>query len=640
MTLWCEIKTIVVILAMLLLPGWALLSLGKYRERWQPLQRWFLALCLGIAVYPVIFYAARVVFPGLLIGTNKLLLFLALCALMIILRLRKDWKAQFSLGRHAGFILFILLLTLGTRLYLAHMYPYPAWTDSVHHSIITKLVMQSGQLPTTMLPYDPGSLSGYHLGLYSLTGPLGLLTGIPPHSSLIWFCQFVNGLAGLGVFLVLDRKVSRVAGLAGLVFAGLLSFQPAWYFNWGRDTQLVAQSILLPAGLAFWDLLEHANKSAEEPRCNRYIGILLTSILVAGCSMIHFRVAAFLLPLLLLVAAISLARKCIFPKQRLKLTGTILIVGFVSIVMILPAFIPAITDYLNPIPRNPTSAKLPTAPRNLSEDTFYRFTYKQFESLGLTKVLTGLALGGLITGLFFQKTRSLALLIILWVLLLIAEGYLYLFNIRKLAFINMTGIMIAAYLPGALGFGLLVHHLANLLTHLPGFQTPNVLMIVLCLAGLIYAPDRINGVESYRFYMTPDDEKAMNWIRTHIPADGVIGINTAYWTQTAFIGTDAGFWLPYFAERETSTRTMMSYRAVDFTNVRLRTMSIMKLYENPNELTDLCELGIDYLYSASNPPYNKQDFNVESLILQPGVSLLYNQGGVQVLHICSGGNLP
>ena len=90
-----------------------------------------------------------------------------------------------------------------------------------------------------MIPYDPADLSVYHLGLYALTGSSGLLAGIAPHSALIWFCQVINGFAAIGVFLVLDKKVSRTAALAGTVFAGLLSFQPAWYCNCGRDTQLV-----------------------------------------------------------------------------------------------------------------------------------------------------------------------------------------------------------------------------------------------------------------------------------------------------------------------------------------------------------------------------------------------------------------
>jgi hypothetical protein len=207
--LWAEIRTVLVLFILILVPGWAMLAVTDYWRKWEALQRWFLAASLGIAFWPVLYYALRVVMPALRLGTNKLVLLLVLFAALITWKLRKDWKVQFSLGQWGWVILGILAATLYTRLILAHRFPYPAWTDSLHHTLITELTALTGQLPKTLEPYANIPLTMYHLGLYALTAPVQLLAKVPSHTALLWTAQFLNGLCGIGVFLVLDKKVSK-----------------------------------------------------------------------------------------------------------------------------------------------------------------------------------------------------------------------------------------------------------------------------------------------------------------------------------------------------------------------------------------------------------------------------------------------
>jgi len=49
------------------------------------------------------------------------------------------------------------------------------------------------------------------------------LAGITAPQALLWFSQFLNGLCGLGIFLLLDRKVTRDAGIVGMLSVGLFS---------------------------------------------------------------------------------------------------------------------------------------------------------------------------------------------------------------------------------------------------------------------------------------------------------------------------------------------------------------------------------------------------------------------------------
>lgn len=634
MTLWDEIRTVLVIFVMLLAPGWALLSIGQYWKRWEPLQRWFLALSLGIAVYPVLFYVARVVIPVLHIGQNKLLVFIGVCSTIVIFRYRKDWKDQFKLGRNSGWVLFILAVTMATRLILAHQYPYPAWTDSVHHSINTKLVMINGQLPYTMMPYDPSDLSVYHLGLYALTGSTGLLAEIAPHSALLWFCQVINGFAAIGVFLVLDKMVNRTAGIAGMVFAGLLSFQPAWYFNWGRDTQLVGQTLLLPAALVFWELVESLVNRSIEKMSKKVPGMLISMMLLVGVAMIHFRVAAFLLPLVILFAGIGIFKKGLTSSIRVKNAVVIFLTGLLCFLLVLPAFLPAIQNYSSIETISEINSGLPQQPKKFTEDPYFMFKWKTFYSLGLPRNLTLLALIGLIFGLLNSKTRSFALLISFWLIILVIEGYLYLLNIPKFAFINMTGIMIMAYLPGALLFGFFVNNMSDLSIRIFGLSTENIIVTILLLLAVAFAPDRVKGVEAYRQFMSTEDETAMIWMKSHLPKDAVIGINSTYWTITSFTGTDAGYWIPYYAELETSTRTMIYDRSPDYSHVRKRTQTIINFYSNVELLPSLCEQGVNYLYTAKKTPYNQIDFDFDTIFSTGEARVVYDKEGVQIIGIC------
>src|SRR5690606_17699150 len=98
------------------------------------------------------------------------------------------------------------------------------------------------------------------------------------HSALLWMSQFLNGICGIGVFLFLDKKVSRFSGLAGMTIVGLLSFQPALYFSWGRFTQLGSQVILFQAVLIFWLIIEDWNDNQSLKVWNNWTQLFLVAM--------------------------------------------------------------------------------------------------------------------------------------------------------------------------------------------------------------------------------------------------------------------------------------------------------------------------------------------------------------------------
>ena len=649
MTFLTLVKLIIITLTMQLLPGWALLSLGGCWKRFKTLDRWILAYFLGMAFYPVLFYLARLVLPGLQIGLNKLILFLFLTLVFNLWQYRKSWKDNFKFEKKDLFPAALLVLILVTRLIPAWQYPYPAWTDSLHHSIITKLVMLNGQLPDTMLPFDPASLRGYHLGLYSLTGSLGLLSNVSPHTALLYYSQITNAFAGLAVFIFLDKKLGRVAALIGMVFVGLISFQPALYFNWGRFTQLASQTMLFPAALLVWMAIEPHSAHSPVASCRKkrqIVEIFLAALLISATALLHFRVAVFFLPLLVFIVLFTVSEDKLSPKERKRVILKTALIALVTIILTLPAIIPAMQSYLTPA--EPVSGASVDTPSNktdipLSEHPYYKFEYPIFYELGLTKAVGLFAALGLLLGLLFKKTRTLALLTIVWVAALAIEGNLHKFNIPKLAFVNMTGVMIIAYLPGAVGFGLLFETLKESISRLVG---PNqawrniqpILYSMIAFIAVLFISDRINTIQPFRHFMSNEDQQAMEWLKENTPPDSIIAINTQYWAGEAFHGTDAGYWIPYFAERETTTRTMMSVDAPDYTTLQQRNALVYLLYFTGDETVDtqvLCDMDITYLYSGKAAPFTNLDFNIEALISSPGVKLVYDQNGIQILNLCA-----
>ena len=94
---WYEyIRIIVTLVAMLTIPGWALISISDYWKRWKTLQRWIIAIGLSIAFYPILFYWARIIFPWLMIGPNKNL------AILVVLGAWSIWKL------HGNFITLLI----------------------------------------------------------------------------------------------------------------------------------------------------------------------------------------------------------------------------------------------------------------------------------------------------------------------------------------------------------------------------------------------------------------------------------------------------------------------------------------------------------------------------------------------------
>lgn len=636
MNILIELKIVTTIAIMLLIPGWAFLSVTGIWKNWNPMQRWFLALGIGISFYPILFYLSRAILPALHIGERKLWVVLLIMFLTSVWFLRNSWQEQFELGKWGGVILAVLAATLFTRLWLAHLYPYPAWTDSLHHTLLTNLVSVNGILPYDLTPYAPTSLAQYHLGLYALTGSLQILADIPAHTALLWMSQTLNGLCVIGIFLFLDKKVSRLAALVGMIVVGLLSFQPAWYFNWGRFTQISSQSLFLIAAITTWEAMDNWKNDWPDQKPKIYFTTFLAGILNAAVFLLHYRAAGYLLPLLAIICIYEIIGNIQEKRHFIKSITGVCLIAIISFSLILPALIPAFEVYYDKrvvevVKNDETSLKEPIP---TSENPYFsNYNLESVWSLSSKKWLIALAGAGAFIGLLGKK-RSLTIITLLWCFALVLEGLAYKLNIPLLAFTNITGMMIMLYMPVGLLVGLLVHESFSKINEQRKSKIEPIFLWFLLFAGFIGSFYRLTDVEQYRQFMTNQDQMAMEWIKDHTPRNAVFAIHTYYWLPNSAHGSEAGYWIPYFAERKTTTDTMISSLGPKHDMVINRSNAVMSLYTDQPAIDKLCELGVNYLYDGNKEAFDNKSFNLEAILTFPNVKPIYENNNVLILKLC------
>lgn len=612
------------------LPGWAFLSATRLWEKYSTLQRWILATAISIAFFPVLFYFTRELAPAVHIGKNKLIILFVLCFVLIAIFQRKSWKAQFSFKGLEWLAIGIFTATIFVRVALAVEYPIPAWSDSLHHALITQLTAQNGQLPYTLQPYEPAVLNMYHLGLYALTGPLQILSGVPAHTALLWTAQLLNGLCGIGVYFFLDRMIGRKAAIIGALAVGFYSFQPNWYFNWGRFTQLSSQTILLIAWTVTWEALRAWGENQEKTKLSLWASIFAAGLLNAGVFLFHFRVAAYYLPLLFITVIYEVVRAIKGRAFNHLVVNTVLI-GIISLLLILPVVVPSVDSYLNrtQVKQETTTT---TIEKSDSGNEYFSYTMDSVYQIGVRKWLLWVTVIALVFSLVFYPKISLFLII--WSGILWLEGNAYRLGIPILNVTNYTAIMIFYYIP----IGLILGMAGDGLLRLPIFKHKAVqtgFLSVLVILGIIAGRQRLNDIEPYRFFVTPADLEAMDWIRVNTRPDDLFAINTFMWVQDSPHGTDGGYWIPYFTGRKTTTGTML-YGLGDAEYIK-EIVSLSKLVTNletnPATVEELSQKGVDYIYLGAKGAFDGRGLDPILITQSPDAQLVYSKDNVEIFKL-------
>lgn len=619
-----------VLVAVFWLPGLAAVSLLPQREDWPGLQRWALAVGLSVAFWPVLYYMARLV-PGLQLGPGKVLVVLGVALVVVVLLTRRDWQTWLDFDPWDWTAVAVVAVTLLTRYWMLREQPFPAWSDSLHHTLLTQLVSQTGRLPETMAPYFPVNLDQYHLGLYSLSGVVTMLTGLPAHSGLLWTAQTLNGLCGVGVYLLLRRQVGGLGAVLGAGFAGLLAQFPAWYVNWGRFTQLSGEVVLLVALVVNWEALK-----SELPWRQRGWYVAAAMGLNAGLFLLHFRVAGFYLPVLALVVA-GLVWQAFRAKTLTRLVPTMAIIGAGSLLLVTPALLRAIDGYM---------AFRAAGAVLVTDEVMRQTTIAQYFGLTWTSAVFLLGGGGVVTLVAIAAAAALwrwpvlGGLTVGWMAALVGMGVLPLVAPELPALSNLSGILLSFYLPFALLVGIGGQAVADAVS--VGVMTRLAPMgaVVLVVAGAWGALARTDGVEPARYWVSAADVRAMQWISTQTAPDAVFGIRTMFWLPTAPHGVDAGYWIPYFTGRDTTTGPMLTNLApVEYQQLQLdRSRAMVTLWQDPNAaVDDLRGLGVDYVYMGASDGWLPRE-PLAAVLASGAVVVVYDAEGVTILQVINEGD--
>ena len=149
----------------------------------------------------------------------------------------------------------VFISTLAVRLAMARDLSAPPWVDSVHHAMITRLIVELGGFPPTYAPFLNIETANYHPGFHSQLAVFHWLSGMDIATAMLLFGQVLNALTVFAVYLFTTTFTEdRVAGVVAALVAGLFTPMPAYFTSWGRYTEL-ASLVMLPAAMALMKLL-------------------------------------------------------------------------------------------------------------------------------------------------------------------------------------------------------------------------------------------------------------------------------------------------------------------------------------------------------------------------------------------------
>jgi hypothetical protein len=665
---------IVVAVAVLTLPGTALYlavrRVARSGGNWSPDITLPVGVGLSIALWPLLLLYATLVrlpfFPWVVWAALPLSGAYVIYDLWYRRNASKSDRPDDTLGdrsprsRYAAAAVGLLtFIALGLRIADAQGLEVPLFGDSLHHTMITSLILGNGMLPESYQPYVPVETFTYHFGFHTLGAVFAYLTGTAAPYAVLLLGQVMIALTvPLAYLLNTELFRSRLVGLFAALLTGFVSLMPAFYVNWGRYTQLAGQLLLLVA-LVFLVRLAREGSRRDD--------FVLLAVCVGGLVVVHYRILIFFGLFALPLGAWILARKGGRWQSALQRWAAIAGAALSGLVIAIPWIINLVVNYLPGL-----GARLGT----VTED--YLAEYNNLEALFLYagRVMPGVALVGLIVAVLLllrsirhgesgaeRETPALGLVIAAWVLLLVASLY-----IRPGAIGSYT-VAIMLFIPfSALGgYGL------GTLTELLTGRRPTARIVAVAgavvaapLVALLFGTARVADEGGYN-YVQGADLRAFDWIKSNIPPNSKFLISSEFsYTGRAVTASDAGMWLPLFTGHEVSVPALNSWmeRPVVsdfFTRTRelaaytqpLTTTAAMsnpssnqsflverEIIATPHSLTDpvtlalMRNLGVTHIYVGSQEGKSEMRLNLEA-IKQDSQQFeqLYNEGGIFIFRL-------
>jgi hypothetical protein len=540
------------------------------------------------------------------------------------IRFDRNWITQSAL-------IIVFLITLTVRFSMVRDMAAPAWVDSVHHAMITNLIVENGGFPDSYAPFLDIGTANYHPGFHSNVAVFQWLTEIEIHSAILLLGQVLSALSVFSVYLLAKTLTkSRFAGIFAGLAAGLLTPMPAYYTSWGRYTQLAGLLILPVAFSLFIMIPKEISKfnGAAWYSFKQKRGIILatvTSVAFAGLFLTHYRVMAFLI-CLLVAYMFSYQIKAAFKKKtrsslNIFLAG-ILMVGIFAILLTLPWWPNTISTLFIPRLSIPAST-----PKFFSDFSWEYLT----TALGTpTMLLAGL---GALIGLIQRKAFVITTLI--WVLLMFFIANLGPLGLPGSQFVNNSSVTIMLFMPISVLAGYFIAWLISIGESRLINPWRYAFWAIVGFAGIFLS---ILGAKSIMPILNLDtmlfrnaDYPALIWVEENTPVEETILINPFSWGYGMYAGRDGGYWITPLAYRKSIPPPVLYGFSRELSyQVNQISKNVISLSDDINKLhTYLWENDIRYVYigvrGGALSPRDMMD--------SPSFKLLYNQDGAWVFQV-------
>lgn len=591
-------------------------------------------IALGLSFWPVLFlFTSLAGLSWSSTGARVLFALLVVALAVLVIRDRDGRRRPDLIGMTAMVLTAIVAFT---RVSHIDQIVLPLWVDSVHHTMIVRLLVDIGSLPDSYFPFIPESTFYYHWGFHAVTAFVAWISGLTGSAELprliLAFGQLLNVLVFPAVYCAAAALLrSRRAALLAATLATLVSLFPAYYVSWGRYTQLCGLLVLPVLAAGFWKLGRHPNwRRAAEVAC-----------LGGGLVLIHVRVAVvFAILAAILVCLLGVQR-------RWKGLAWCAAAGAVAMLIALPwiahvarapqvrmIVAPADTERAQWETSNAAPGDLVWAPHNtflyiLASGGLFGFTpFRMSVAARVAAIGWWLALVVLLQRKATRKRRGIDRrdgwrigVVVLWVLVTAL-----LINLDRLGLPRMR------VLPNSAAIIMLFLPLAILGAHLLRWVLPSrALLPVTLVIALIGASRMLHIVNPVTVLATTADLQALDWIRTHTARTARFAVGVQPWIGGAYIGNDGGYWIPLVAGRESVLPPGLYPWVMPADRVAAITRQLGSWYEagqvgNTQILPTLRQQGVTHLYFGAR--------NVTPLraavAASPDVSRVYAENGVEI----------
>lgn len=416
----------------------------------------------------------------------------------------------------------ILGVFIAYRLYQARDLALPNWVDSVHHTLITRLILERGGLPGDMQPYFDAPLS-YHYGFHILAASFAAWTRLPAEQVVLVFGQAVNALIALSIYrLARGLKLNRPAAVLAALLTGFVLQMPAYYLTWGRYTLSTGLVVLFPAMAAALDFRE---RPADWRR-----GLRLALLTAGVCLTQYLAVVILLLFLLVLGLAdlVTAARLRSIRAGPWRMAGWSLAGGLAALPWLLRTLAANLTQA--------TVRGIDTSVQASGWNYLITLIGPRYNH-----VLFAIAAVGL---LFALRKRSL-LLFNLWTLLMLFFSQPFAI---KFGPFRPDLYVIVLFAPAAILLASLLEDGSAAIRRVARPWLGHAALALVAVLLLVWGVrETRNVINSGTVIVDHADRTALEWARANVPPGARFFVNTSTWQSTIYRGVDGGYWLMPFA---------------------------------------------------------------------------------------------